>query len=141
MKITTRDFGEIEAVEKDIIRFKESIFGFEGYEDFIMLFDEEVGNSFGWLQSVQDPQVCFLTANPALLDFEYKPDVPSDVLKKIGGTADEVWLIMVAAENMENSTVNLKSPIVINSATGEAAQVILEDEFPVKHRIFGKESA
>ena len=40
MKITTRDFGEIEAVEKDIIRFKENIFGFEDYEDFIMLFDE-----------------------------------------------------------------------------------------------------
>lgn len=141
MYVKTRDFGEISVSEKDVISFKESIFGFEGYTDFVMLFDEEVGNSFGWLQSVEEPEVCFLMANPDILDVEYKPNVPDATVKALQGDADEVWLVMTAGESLENSTVNMKSPVVINSKNGFAAQIILEEDYEIRHRAFGKESA
>lgn len=141
MKITTRDFGEILINENDIITFKEKIFGFEEYNDFVMLFDDEVGNSFGWLQSVEDAQVCFLVASPEILGTEYKPTISPQTLEAIEGEANEVWLVMTAGENLENSTVNMKSPVVINSNNGYAAQVILEENFEIRHRIFGKEIA
>ena len=141
MNVLTRDFGEIEANEKDIISFKEKIFGFEDYSDFVMLFDEEVGNSFGWLQSVEEPEVCFLVANPDLLSVEYTPSVSDQTVKALGGEFNEVWLVMTAGECLENSTVNMKSPVIINSANGFAAQVILEEDYEIRHRIFGKEIA
>lgn len=141
MNIKTRDFGEIEVNEKDIISFKEKIFGFEDYNDFVMLFDDEVGNSFGWLQSVEEAEVCFLVANPTVLDVEYVPVVTQQTLKALDGEFNEVWLVMTAGECLENSTVNMKSPVVINSTNGFAAQVILEDDYEIRYRIFGKEIA
>lgn len=141
MKVNTRDFGEILVDEKDIISFKEKIFGFEDYSDFVMLFDDEVGNSFGWLQSVEEPEVCFLVANPDILEVEYKPLVNPQTLKAIEGEANEIWLVMTAGESLENSTVNMKSPVVINSNNGFAAQVILEEDYEIRYRIFGKEIA
>ncbi|MBR2876580.1 MAG: flagellar assembly protein FliW, partial [Clostridia bacterium] len=32
-------------------------------------------------------------------------------------------------------TVNLKSPVIINSTTGVAAQIILEQDYPVRQPI------
>jgi len=141
MNVKTRDFGEIEIDEKDIISFKEKIFGFEDYSDFVMLFDDEVGNSFGWLQSVEEAEVCFLVANPCVLDVEYSPSVTDQTIKALGGEFNEVWLVMTAGECLENSTVNMKSPVVINSTNGFAAQVILEEDYEIRHKVFGKEIA
>lgn len=141
MNVKTRDFGEISVEEKDIIRFRERIFGFEDYSDFVMLFDEEVGSSFGWLQSVEEPEICFLVANPTVLDVCYKPQISQATEKAIGGAADEVWLVMTAGESLENATVNMKSPVVINSLNGCAAQIILEEDYDIRYRIFGKEIA
>lgn len=141
MNVKTRDFGEISVEQKDIISFKEKIFGFEDYTDFVMLFDDEVGNSFGWLQSVEESEVCFLVANPKILDMPYSPKISEQTAKALQGDADEVWLVMTAGECLENSTVNMKSPVVINSQNGFASQIILEEDYEIRHRAFGKEIA
>jgi len=141
MIVKTRDFGDIEINEKDIISFKEKIFGFEDYSDFVMLFDDEVGNSFGWLQSVEEPEVCFLVANPDILNVKYTPSVSDQTVEALGGEYNEVWLVMTAGECLENSTVNMKSPVVINSSNGFAAQVILEEDYEIRYSVFGKEIA
>ena len=38
MKIKTRDYGEIDINEDDILTFVEPIFGFEEYKKFVFLF-------------------------------------------------------------------------------------------------------
>lgn len=141
MIITTRDFGEIEISEKDVITFVDKIFGFEEYTSYVMLFDDEVGTSFGWLQSVDEPEICFLVANPGILSCEYKPSIPQSVKKGLEGDVSEIWLVMTAGGSLENSTVNMKSPIVINNANGFASQIIVEEDYEIRHRVFGKEIA
>ena len=115
MKINTRDFGCIEADEKDIITFVKPILGFEEYTKFIMLIDDEIGNGFSWLQSVEDPQLCFVMANPDLLGTAYAPSLPDDVLETMGGEITEKWLMAVIKEDIKDTSVNLKSPVVISN--------------------------
>ncbi len=140
MNILTRDFGEIETTEEGIITFDEKIYGFEEYSTFVMLYDNEFNGEYVWLQSTEEPSLCFIMANPALIP-NYKPDFTSEAEKFLGKGNYEYWVMMVIAENIKDSTVNLKSPVIINLDTKKAMQLILEENFPVKYSLFktGKE--
>lgn len=140
MKILTRDFGEVEINEEDIITFEEPIFGFDEYRRYIIIYDDEFNGEYVWLQSVDESQLCFTMANPALVP-DYKPDYEKEASKVLGKSEYECWLMMVVSENIKDSTVNLKSPVIINIAQRKAMQMILEDEYPVKYYLFksGKE--
>lgn len=37
---------------------------------------------------------------------------------------------------MKETSVNLKAPIVINSETRQGCQLIVEDDYPVKYKIY-----
>lgn len=136
VKVKTRDFGEVEVNTEDIISFEQKIFGFDRYTDFIMLYDDEFNGEYAWLQSVEEPELCFIIANPELLIKDYDPCYPPEVKSVLGSGTYEKWLIMVVKESIEDSTVNLKSPIIINFEKHRAMQVILEDEYPVRYRLF-----
>ncbi len=138
MKINTRDFGEVEISENDIITFDEKIYGFEDYSDFIMLYDDEFNGEYVWLQSVQESELCFIMANPTLID-DYNPEFEKEAEKFLGKGELEYWLMMVVRDNIKDSTVNLKSPVIINLDTRKAMQLILEDSYPVRHYLFKKE--
>lgn len=136
VKVKTRDFGEVEVNTEDIISFEQKIFGFDRYTDFIMLYDDEFNGEYAWLQSVEEPELCFIIANPELLIKDYDPCYPPEVKSVLGSGTYEKWLIMVVKESIEDSTVNLKSPIIVNFEKHKAMQVILEDEYPVRYRLF-----
>jgi len=142
MKIETRDFGEIEVGEKEIVTFCQPVYGFESLKRYVFLHDEALGEQFAWLQSVEDANVCFILVNPAMVDPSYAPRVPADFAGQMNG---EVmwWLVAVIPEKFEEATVNLKSPIVVNFERGCAAQVILEEDLPIRSPLFrrGKEKA
>ncbi|MGN1482010.1 flagellar assembly protein FliW [Porcipelethomonas sp.] len=140
MKVLTRDFGEVEVNNEDIIKFESKIFGFDEYSDFIILYDDDFNGEYAWLQSVEEPGLCFIIANSALIP-DYKPVFETEAEKVLGKGQFEYWLMMVVSENIQDSTVNLKSPIIINLCNNKAMQLILEDEYPVKYYLFksGKE--
>lgn len=141
MIINTRDFGEIDVDEKEIITFANPILGFEEYEKYVVLIDENIGDKFAWLQSADEPEVCFMLANPNLIGEAYQPVIPTDVLKAIGDSVDEMWLIAVITDPVNKSKVNLKSPIVINTQKKLGAQAVSESNLPVRFELFaGKES-
>ena len=83
MKINTRDYGEIDINEDDILTFVEPIFGFEEYKKFIFLIEEDFEGQIAWLQSVDEPELCFIVANPNMVNFEYTPSIPEHI-KEIG---------------------------------------------------------
>lgn len=139
MIIRTRDFGEMEISEKDTIHFKQEIYGFDSYTDFVILYDGSVGDDFAWLQSTQEPELCFLITRPSVAIDEYCPQLPQEVSNQLGNGDYEFWLIMVVPSNINDSTVNLKSPLVLNRATHSAMQVILEENYPIRFRLFDKQ--
>ena len=140
MKIETRDFGVVEINESDIITFVRPILGFEEYSKFIMLMDDEIGNGFAWLQSVEEQGLCFVLANPELIGKTYEPEIDKDTINALGGEVTEKWLMAVIKEKLEDTTVNLKSPVLVNMKNFTGAQVVSEDALPVRYGLFsGKE--
>ncbi|MGN0605724.1 MAG: flagellar assembly protein FliW [Oscillospiraceae bacterium] len=140
MKINTRDFGEIEVSENDIITFVQPLYGFEEYSRFVILQDDEVEN-IAWLQSAETSELCFILADASIAveKENYKKNVAKSELEKIDADSDfECWLVMVVKDNLQESTVNLKSPVIINPASSKAMQVILDENFPVRYFAFAK---
>lgn len=70
MNILTRDFGEIEVAPEDIITFVSPMFGFEEMNRYVFLFAEENTNIV-WLQSVDNPHICFILADPKIVEDNY----------------------------------------------------------------------
>ena len=135
MTIATRDFGNIDISEDGILTFKLPILGFEEHKQFVILYDDEMGDALGWLQSVDDRDVCFIIIDPHTVFDTYKPSIASSVLNKLELSAQEDAvlrnLVVVPTQSGE-ATVNLKSPLVINPAKKLAAQVILEQDYSVR---------
>ncbi len=131
----TRDFGEREIPDSKILVFKQPIFGFDDYTRYTMIFDEEIGEQIVWLQSLEEPGLCFLLFDPSAFEDFYKPEITEDVEKSLGTGDYSCWVVLSVKEEFNKSTVNLKSPIIINTTSGVASQVILEQNYPVRHPI------
>ena len=148
MRIKTKFFGEIEIGDEQIIIFPFGIYGFEDYHRFVLLHDEQDENGiFRWLQCADEEGLCFTLMEPGMICGDYLPKLPENSLNKLGARDcdcfDMVYLVItVLYEEIEKSTVNLLSPIVINPSKKIAAQIILEPGEPqntgykTKHKIF-----
>lgn len=138
MKYKTRDFGEREIGEADIVEFVQPPFGFEEYRSFAFLFDEAVGDQIAWLQSLEEPEVCFLLFDPSALSSFFIPQLPAEIELQLGAGELVCWVVGVVPENFKETTVNLKSPIIVNRKTRRGAQVILEQDYPIRYRLMGE---
>lgn len=136
MKIKTRDFGEIEISEGEIVTFCQPVFGFEGSTRYVFLHDDEVDGHFVWLQSVDEQNVRFILISPSVVSDDYRPKLPQEIRQQLGEGEYESWLITVIPEDLRRSTVNLKSPIVVNPSSMVAAQVILDEDLPIRFPLF-----
>jgi flagellar assembly factor FliW len=82
------------------------------------------------LQSLEDPGLRFLVMSPVPFFPDYAPEVGDDVVQDLEITsADDVILLLVlnAGESPDTTTANLMAPVVVNTATLRASQVILDD--------------
>lgn len=132
MRYLTRDFGEIEIEGEQIINFSQPIFGFDTYLQYAILHDPDVGMDVSWLQSLDESDLCFVLVSPDAVSQDYRPQFPTGLHEMIGEGEYEFWLIAVIQEDFTKSTVNLKSPVVVNWKTGLGAQVILDGDYPVR---------
>lgn len=135
MQIETRDFGVAEVDEKDVITFVRPILGFEDYSKFVMLMDQDI-TGFAWLQSVEEKELCFIIANPALVE-GYAPSIDKDTLDALGGEYTELWLMAAIKEDAVKTTVNLKSPLLFNMNNFTAVQAVSDDDLPFRFALFG----
>ncbi len=141
MQITTRVFGEITIDDDKIIHFPNGIVGFPDLVRFALVHDKEKGsNSIHWLQSIEEPAFAMPVMDPLIVCPDYNPEVDDELLKHIGILEPEDTLVLVTVtipKELKKMSVNLKGPIVINSAEKKATQVIVEgDEYQVKFPIY-----
>ena len=143
MKYMTRDFGEIEIEDGQKISFHQPVFGFEDYQDYAILHDPDIGMEVAWLQSLEDPALCFVLVSPRVAPAYYQPEpaFPDNLENLVGKGEYECWLIAVIQDDMMKSTVNLKSPVVINWALGCGAQVLLDGDYPVRYPLLEEAQA
>lgn len=133
MKIASRDFGEIDIKDDEIITFVQPPFGFDDYTKYTFIYDEEIGTHIVWLQSVEDPNICFILFDPSSLASFYTPKFDEATLDSLGDGEIVCWVIAVIPSDIKKATLNLKSPIIINTDTNKASQVILDGDYSLRH--------
>jgi flagellar assembly factor FliW len=82
------------------------------------------------LRSLEDPSLRFLVVPPVPFFPDYAPEVADDVVADLQITsADDVIVLLVlnAGSSLATTTANLMAPVVVNTATLRASQVILDD--------------
>ena len=140
MKINTKLFNEIEVDEDKLISFPQGIIGFPDLKDFLLVHDTESDGGIRWMQSIQEPAFAMPVIDPLIVMPEYNPRIEDDLLQPLGEMNEENTLVLVTItvpHDIENMTVNLKAPIVINGENRKANQIIVEDdEYQVKFPIY-----
>lgn len=141
MKAKTRLFGEIDIEEEKIITLESGMIGLPEMQKFALIFDNEKkgGGKIKWLQSMDDPETAFPVIDPTEIRSDYNPTINEDLLKPLGDLNEEntfVMTVLTVPKNVEEMSVNLKAPIVINTDTGKGKQIIAEDDVPVKFKIY-----
>lgn len=86
------------------------------------------------LTAISDPDVRLFAVDPASVMPDYAPVLSDDQVDALGlRTPDDAVVLVVARMTDEGIGVNLLAPVVVNTHTGAAAQVILEgQDLPVR---------
>lgn len=143
MIIKTRDFGEEEISEEVIIDFPNGVYAFEENKRFVLLSPCGEDKYPMWLQSVDNPNLCFIVFDPKEFVPDYSVELDRETKELLEAGSEELDLLCMAVVPDEyiNTTLNLKSPIVINSKAKKGVQVIAAENYPLKFPAFKKEGA
>lgn len=143
MEILTRDFGKVNIDKDKIIEFPDGIPGFKDEKEFVLLpLDED--SLFVIMQSVNTPELAFITIEPRniIKDYEFVISEKTEELLQIEGIEDIILLNIVnIKEKVEDMTINLAAPLVININKNLGKQIILDDsKYPVKYKLENNEA-
>jgi len=140
----TRDFGKIEIKEDQILYFKNGLPGFETAKEFILLpFADD--SPFIIMQSVNNPDLAFITVEPGNLITDYEFEISDQKEKDLEIKSIEdilVLNIITLKDQLEEITANLSAPIIINLKEKLGGQIILDNHnFSVRYPIFAEQQA
>jgi len=143
MKIKTLRFGELDIPENKIINMAKPILGFEQLKQFCIIEGENF-EPFLWFQSVEEPTVAFIIVNPILFCHDYKIEVNPKEIEELD-VADvktvETYAIVSIPSDPRKMSVNLQGPILINTVSRLAKQLVLVNtSYKVKNYIINETS-
>lgn len=138
MIIDTLRFGPLEIPEEKIINMERPILGFERLSRFCLIEREELA-PFLWLQATDDAAIAFLVVNPAVFYPEYRIEVnPREIAELLVERVQDVetYVVVTVPEDPEAISVNLQGPILINTVTQRAKQLVLvNSDYRIAHRL------
>lgn len=139
MEIKTKYFGEIEINKEEIITFEEGIPGFEEYTKYVIFSQGEDYYPFLWMQSIEEPYVAFIIIDPKIPVPDYYVDVNDSEIEslKISDLNNvSIFTIVVISNNDTKITTNLKAPLIINKSNNKGKQVIINNDYDIRHIIY-----
>jgi len=129
----------VEVDEEKIISFNDGIPGLEQYRKYSLLQFED-SYPIVWLQSTEDSGICLPVLDTFKVLPEYVFDIDETDVKALElSNPDELHVVSVVVipEDIQGMTVNLAAPIIINTSTGNAKQVVLSgSEYNVRAPVF-----
>lgn len=117
-----------------VIELVGPIAGFPEHRRFALVRLDDAG-VLSALRSLDDPGLRFLVVPPTPFFPDYAPEVDDAWAQRLGlDTGDDalVLLIVTPGATAVESTVNLLAPVVVNTRTRAAAQVLLDGDLPLK---------
>jgi len=144
----TKNLGTINYQPDSELEFPRGLPGFDGHKRFVAVRFAE-SDPLVYLQSLEDPELCFITMPVLAIDREYRLKVGTEDLSEIGLCAtrqpkigEDVFCLSVLSMREMGPTANLLAPIVINLKTRRAVQAIApESDYSHQHELMPAESA
>lgn len=138
MNITTLQFGELTIAEKEVFTFPQGIPGFEQNVSYIFI-QPDMESPFIFLQCVDNGDVALLLTNPFEFFPDYDLELSDSVVTELGIESKEdvaVWSVVSVGAQLEEATLNLLAPIIVNVNTRLGKQVILHgSSYNAKHKL------
>lgn len=143
MEIVTKLFGTVGVDDSKVISFDMGMIGFPDLKKYLLIHDsDKEGGRISWLQSIEEPALAFPVIDPLSVKEDYNPVVEDELLKPIGDVKEGEMFVLCTVtvpSDATKATANLKAPIVINTETRKACQIIVDsDEYQIKYPIFDK---
>lgn len=139
MIIESTRFGQLDVSETDIIKFPEGLCGFPDEKSFVLI-HHEVDSPFSFLQSASEPNLTFIMLETLNLSKEYEFTLSDEIVAELNLSTDnppQVFNIVTNNGKVDDMTVNLMAPVVVNLQQSMGKQVVLEDVgYKTRHRIF-----
>jgi len=128
MEIDTTRFGQISVDDDRIMTFPRGLLGFPSYTRFALIQAGEE-NYFFWLQSVDEPQLAFVVADPSIFFKEYDVPLREEMQTELQLDDPRFMQVFVICNKVEDwLTGNLLGPLVVNAQNRLACQVVLTEK-------------
>lgn len=143
MQLQTTRFGQIAINPELIFTFPNGMPGFPDERRFALLNIGLDDTPFIWMQSIDNPDLCFLLVNPEAAFNQYfvtNSDAEAEQLQFAQGDELQVLCIVTVPNgDLQQATVNLKAPLWFNSQSRLALQSIVDtDTYSTRHPLFAK---
>ncbi|MPM27920.1 Flagellar assembly factor FliW [bioreactor metagenome] len=123
------------------LQFTQGLLGFEEISQYTL---QHKGDSPVWeLTASSGVSPRFVLFEAAAVADRYAPTLPKEALVILQAESEEelsFFAVAVVPDDISKTTVNLRSPIVMNIKAGLAAQIVLESTgYPMRHPVFPTE--
>jgi flagellar assembly factor FliW len=144
--LQTKNFGPIRYDADAALAFPRGMPGFEERRRFLALHFDGT-DPLVYLQSVEDPELCFLTIPVLVADRSYRLRVEEEDAESIGLTSKEprigedVLCLAVLSLREDGPTANLLAPIVVNLRNRQSVQAVApQSGYSHQHRLMAEEA-
>ena len=136
MKVSTSRFGNIDVDDSAVITMLGGLIGFPQQIRYVVI-RHNPESPFYWLQAVDDPDLAFVIVDPLVFKPDYQVPTNKEVLESLkaasAGDISFFVIVTIPPGNPEGMTANLLGPLVFNTQTRLARQLVL-DERRYSHR-------
>ncbi len=128
MEIETSRFGRMTIDNDRVMTFPHGLLGFPNQLRYALIAAGEE-NAFYWLQSVDEPNLAFVVADPNAFFKDYDFSIREDTQQELHLTnAADAELFVICNKVGDWLTGNLLGPIVVNASNRLAVQVVLTEK-------------
>ena len=144
--LATPNFGNISFASESVFEFPRGLPGFEVRRRFVPVQNPRTAPIL-FLQSVEDPSLCFTTLPILVIDPKYRLRIIEEDLETLGFPADfeprigdDVLCLAVLSIRETGTTANLLAPVVVNLRSYRAVQAVApESDYSHRHLLFPQE--
>ncbi|HBF7019681.1 flagellar assembly protein FliW [Clostridioides difficile] len=125
------------------VTLKKGILGFENLKEYELL-DIEDNDYLKEFNSAEEEGIGFVVVSPFEIINEYEIVLNQETIEKLEVKSPKdvvLFNIITLGQTFEESTVNMKAPIVINIKTNFGMQIILQDDkYSIRHPLLRGDS-
>lgn len=133
MLVKSTRFGSAEVPESDVYVFESGIPGFADLRGVALVEASSTEHFAGlpdatglfYIQSIDDDDLAFICLDPFWTVEGYQVDLDDEALDI--KDPQEVLVLAIITLNSEGVTANLRAPIILNTRTKSAFQIVLQD--------------